>query len=114
MMSCSEFKQDGTLVRSMSLLSRQEYYFRCGINAAQKKSEKWKEPLQDALDLMSDNHTKHADWDRLLLGIQTMLDHYQLMYEHLFRKCWAHQRSNIYRKKQSVIATTVNSLQDPT
>jgi hypothetical protein len=112
-MSCAEFKQDGTLVDSMSLLSQREYYSRCGINAAQKKSEEWKEPLQDALDEMSEYHTKHADWDILLQGIGVMLSHHQLMYEHMFRKCWAHSRSNIYRKKQSVIATTVNSLQDP-
>jgi hypothetical protein len=113
-MSTAEYQHDGTLVNSGSLLYQHEYYHRCGITAALKIYEKWNAPLQEVHAAMSEDHCLHANWDRLLHGIQVMLDHRVLLQRHMFSKKWARKRFEIYQKKQSVLATTVNSLQDPT
>lgn len=114
LISYSEFQQNGTLVNSGSLLSGREYYHRCGITAARKKYEEWNMPLRESHAAMSQNHCQHADWERLLHGIEVMLDHIDLLTKHMFSKRWARKKFEIYQKKQSVIASTVNDLQDPT
>ena len=43
-----------------------------------------------------------------------MLQNRDMLFEHMFNKCWAKKKFDIYQRKQSVISKAVNSLQDPT
>lgn len=114
LMSIAEYLHDGTFMNSRSVLSRREYYHKIGMSAAQICYEKWKIPIQQALDQMSEHHCKHVSWSRLLESIGLMLQNRDMLFEHMFNKCWAKKKFDIYQRKQSVISKAVNSLQDPT
>ncbi len=101
-------------MNSGSILSQREYYQLIGITAARKKYEKWNVSVQTENAEMSEHHYKFASWARTLEGIQLMLAHSAILWRHMFLKCWAKTKFSIYKKKQSVIANAVNSLQDPT
>ena len=101
-------------MNSGSILSQREYYQLIGITAARKKYEKWNVSVQTENAEMSEHHYKFASWARTLEGIQLMLAHSVILWRHMFLKCWAKTKFSIYKKKQSVIANAVNSLQDPT
>ncbi len=109
----SKYQTDGTLVRSGSLLPGRGYYQECGITAAQKKYEHWNGVVQTENNALSQNHYKVADWARALQGIFIMPQYSEVLWSHMFLKCWAKMKFSIYQKCQSVIARAVNSLQNP-
>jgi hypothetical protein len=114
-MSYAEYQNDGTLVNSGSILSAREFYQKCGITTATRKNyETWNGLIQTESAELSQQHYKYADWARTLEGIQMMLNHSENLWWNMFLKCRAKTKFSIYQKRQSVIANSVNSLQDPT
>lgn len=88
------------------------YYQETGITAARKKYERWNGVVQTEIVALSQNHYKVADWARALQRIFIMLQHSELLWSHMFLKCWAKLKFSIYQKRQSVITRAVNSLQN--
>ena len=102
--------KDGNVLPGKSILSGAQYYTDAGLNSGQKLFEMWNINIWEEIMDMSIHHCKTADWNFLLVGIRTIANHYESLWEEMLKKCRKRQLFHQFCRKKKVIARALESL----
>ena len=80
--------------------TRRQYYQESGIFRARSQTEKWHQPVQEALDRLSENSPKGMDWIVFQKYLHTWDETFKLLWEEYKKRRWARQRLTLYSGKQ--------------
>ena len=105
-----EVLADGT--EKLYILTRQRYYKESGCKKAQQQSEKWNCDLSDTLQALSKCNTKTYALKDFEKYLQTIMLHYDTLWDHFGEAKWNSQRFRTTGGKKSVRQKFINSLDD--